>query len=115
MSVTPTQYFRLLARLQKVSEQEASLILKALPSVFRDQIKGLTFKFDDRPSKAMIENGIDPDRLCLTDTTTQVIHIFLMNIHDRHAKIPGDFRKELRRLILTELADYAGVEMDLGD
>jgi len=115
MTVNSPQYYRLLRRLQNVAELEASTMLKALPSEFKDRAAVMALRLDDRPSKAMIDRGIDPDILALTDGEAEKTHIFLMNLHDRYGKLPGDFRHELRRCLAQELSDWVGMEVDLAE
>jgi len=43
------------------------------------------------------------------------IVVFLMNFYERYAAERGAFHRELRRTLLKELADMAGVELELGD
>jgi len=38
-----------------------------------------------------------------------------MNLFEKHGRFPGDFRHELRRVILKELADVVGMDIYLED
>ena len=108
-------YYRLLARLRKVAETETAAILARLPDECKERVEGLAFSFHDRPSPQRLEQGIDPDRLAFTDGPAGQIHVFLMNLHDRYGKVPGDFRQELQRVLGQEIAEWMGVEMEFGE
>jgi len=81
-----------------------------MPTEFRERIVGVTVRFDDRPSMAMVARGVESDVLSITEREAKQVVVFLMNLHERYGKHPGEFRQELRRAMLRELADWAGME-----
>jgi len=95
-----------------VAEQERQALLSAIPAVFKARVKGVSIEFEERPSKALIAHGVDPDALSVTEREAQQIVVFLTNLHDRHGAQPGEFRAEVRRVMVRELADWAGTDCD---
>ncbi len=83
---------------------------EAVPTEFKERIAGVTIRFEDRPSKAMIALGGDPDVLSLTERNAKQVVVFLMFLQDRFGKYPEKVRQELRRATLRDLADMAGME-----
>ena len=75
-----------------------------MPKELRERVTGVTIRFEDRPSRKMMERGVDSEALSLTDRDAKQIVVFLMSLHERYGKFPGDFLRELRRTMLQELA-----------
>ena len=99
------------ARRIALEEQDAFLkSLKAQPSEFRERLAGVTIRFDERPSKAMVERGVSPEALSLVERDEKTIVLFLLNLADRYGKFAGDFRRELRRVMAEELEGLTGME-----
>jgi len=84
--------------------------LKAQPPEFVERIAGVVIRFEERPSPAMVERGVSPEALSLTERDGKVVVLFLMSLYDRYGKFAGDFRRELRRVMCQELAGLAGME-----
>ena len=105
------QYHRLLARLKTVAETETQAMLKAAPAEFRERVSGVTVQFEGSPTKDMLARGVDSEAVSTTDRDGHAITIFLMTLHQRCGPEPGRFRQELRRVMLTELADCAGMDV----
>ncbi len=82
------QYHRTLDRLLRAADQDLRDLYKAMPKDFKERV---------------------------TRREEKVIVVFLMNLHARRGKFPGEFRQELRRIMLRELANWAGLEVDFGD
>ena len=66
-------------------------------------------------AKKLLAQGVAAETPSVTRREEQVIVVFLMNLHARCGKFPGEFRRELRRVMLRELASWAGLEVDFGD
>ena len=81
-----------------------------MPPEFTERIAGVVIRFDERPSKEMVERGVSPEALSLTERDGKVIVLFLMNLYDRYGKFAGDYRRELRRVMCEELGGVAGME-----
>jgi len=107
---TTQQYHRLVTRLSKSSEREAKALMRELPKELKERVAGVTIRFTDRPTPAMIERGTSDDALSVTDREAGEIIVFVMNLNDRYAAVLGAFREELKRVLVTELAEWAGAE-----
>jgi hypothetical protein len=104
---------RIFDRARKIALEKQDAFLKSLPTMpsdFVERIAGATIRFEERPSKEMIALGVDPDAVSLTERDGKVVVMFLMCLYDRYGKIPGDYRRELRRVMCEELAGLAGME-----
>jgi hypothetical protein len=115
---TDRQYHYTAERLRRVAAREEHAIfksLKTMPKEFRDRVEGVSFRFEDKPSKGMIENGVKLEALSLIERDAKTITIFLVNVNERYRRLPRDVTPELRKLMLQELADWAGMEIDLGE
>ena len=84
--------------------------LKAAPPEFRERIVGVTVRFDECPSREMLERGVAAEALSLALRDQNTIVLFLMTLYEQYGRFPGDFRRELRRVMCQELADWAGME-----
>lgn len=106
-------HHRLYDRLLKAAEQERLAVLKALPADFRERLDGVDVCFEATPSADMVERGASPEILSETNRDERTITVFLMPLYERHGKFLGEFRRELRKVMLWELADWAGLDVDL--
>jgi hypothetical protein len=106
---------RRMGRLLRMAEQEKTSLFKAMPKEFKARIEGVTLCFEDKPSMAMIERGVQAESLTSTDRESKQITFFLMNLRDQFGRFPTDVRQNLRRTILQELGDWAGIEIDWDD
>jgi len=104
---------RIWDRCRKIASEEQTAFfksLKVMPPEFVERIAGVVIRHEQRPSKEMIDRGVDPDAVSLTERDGKVVILFLLNIRKRYDKVPGDFRREVRRIMCEELADLAGME-----
>jgi len=104
---------RLWDRARRIALEEQTAFfksLKAMPPEFVERIAGVSIRHEQRPSPAMVERGVDPDATSLTERDGKTIVMFLLNIRERYDKVPGDFRREFRRIMCQEMADLAGME-----
>lgn len=109
----PGETQRIWTRALKIASEEKDFFfksLKAQPSEFRERIAGVTIRFDERPSLAMVERGVSPEALSLVERDDKVVVLFLMSLYDRYGKFAGDFRRELRRVLCEELAGLTGMD-----
>ena len=97
--------FQTFTRLRRVAQAELQSVMSALPDEIAQAVHGLDIRFEDRPV------GSDATSLAAGRTLT----IYLMNMFTRHGAVPGEFRSELRRLLVTELAGMAGVDVTWGE
>jgi len=88
-----------------------------LPKECAAQVKDIVIRFEAEPPLAMLERGVDVEALSTVaqGKAGQEIVVFLMNLSKRYGAELGGFRRELRRTMLKELADVAGIEVELGD
>lgn len=100
-------------RLRLMAEQELQGLFKAMPKEFKEWTAGYTIRFEDRPGRELIARGVKAETLCLTDRDTKEITVFLMNLRDRFGRFPGDVRQNFRKAVIQELADNAGLDVDL--
>jgi hypothetical protein len=104
-----------MGRLLRLAEQEKTALFKVMPTEFKTRIEGVTLCFQDRPTKAMLAQGAKPETTSITDRDARTITLFLMNFRDRFGRFPSDIRQNVRRAIVQELADWAGLEIDWED
>ena len=64
------------------ASQDVKDILKALPSGLKETGKTASIRIDDRPTPEMIEAGVPPDAMSMTERESGVIVIFVMNLFD---------------------------------
>ncbi len=84
--------------------------MNALPAEIKERVAGVKIRFMDRPTPVMLERGTKDDALSVTDRQAGEIIVFVMNLNDRYAAVLGAFREELKRALVTELAEWAGGE-----
>lgn len=115
--LSPHEHQRLLARLKMVAEQEKDALFKSMPKDFAERVAGVSIRFEGEPSKDMQASGTSVEALSMVreGKKGREVVVFLMNLQQRYGGEMGGFRRELRRTMLKELADMAGVEMELGD
>ena len=104
---------RIFDRARKIAKEEQTAFfksLKAMPPEFVERIAGVVIRHEQRLSKEMISRGVDPDATSMTERDGKVVVMFLLNIRQQYDKVPGDFRREFRRIMCQELADLAGME-----
>ena len=111
------QYYRSLVRLRAAAEREKADLFKGLPKECAAQVRGVAIRFDAEPTPAMLGRGVDSEAFSAIEQgkAGQEIVVFLLNLSKRYGAELGGFRRELRRTILKELADVAGIEVELGD
>jgi hypothetical protein len=104
---------RIWERCRKIALEEQTALfksLKAMPPEFVERIAGVTIRHEQRPTQTMIARGVDPETVSLTEREDKAVVLFLLNIRQRFDKVPGDFRREFRRIMCQELADLAGMD-----
>lgn len=111
MKPLPPTYYRTLARLTRAAERDVPIIVRALPKELQDRIKGVSFRFEDRPTEKMVEQGVPAEAFSTVDRESGQITVFVMNIFDRHGKTPGEYHLEFRKVLVKELADQAGADV----
>lgn len=116
MTTTPQQH-RILTRLQAAAKREQADLYKSMPKEFAEQVAGIGLLFEGEPTKAMLERGVDADAFSVTQdgANGKEVVVFVINLSKRYGMELGGFKRELRRTMVKELADMAGVEMELGD
>lgn len=100
--------FETFTRLRSVAQAELKVILKALPAEIRQAVHDTQFLFEERPAKG------SPDPEAMSAAQGRIVTIYLMNLFDRYGGQPGEFRVELRKHLVEELAGQAGMEVDWG-
>ena len=58
----------------------------------------------------MVEQGLSSEAFSRTGRESKEVVIFLMNLFERYGEAPGQFKRELRRAMVNELAELAGLE-----
>ena len=115
--MSPHEYQRLLARLKTAAQQEKDALFKTMPKDFAERVADVSIRFEGEPSKDMQARGVSVEAFSMVQEGAdgRELVVFLMNLLQRYGKELGAFRREFRRTLLKELADMAGVEMELGD
>ena len=115
--LSPHEYQRLLARLKVAAQQEKDALFKTMPVDFKERVTDVSIRFEGEPSKDMQARGVSVEAFSMVQEGAggREIVVFLMNLLHRYGKELGAFHRELRRTLLTELADMAGVDLELGD
>ena len=110
-------------RLLALAQAEAEAILQSLPGAVRDKALQLPITYESRPSRALTEDGIEPDTLGLfvgsdygegvasSPIPSQII-LFLNNLWDQATANEDEFRAEVRTTLLHELGHYLGWDED---
>jgi predicted Zn-dependent protease with MMP-like domain len=108
-------------RLRKEAEKEVEATLRALPVPLRERAREVPVTFMAAPSRAMVEDGVDPDLLgvfageAFPDEPAAApmpahIILFLDNIWDEAAGDEENFLREVRTTYLHELGHYLGLD-----
>ena len=69
----------------------------------------------ENPTKEMLARGVKPEALSFVKRDDAEITIFLVNLFERYGKAPGEYREEFRKVLVTEFADWAGMELTRED
>jgi hypothetical protein len=116
--LTKPQYNRLLERVLKVSQRETNTLLKSLPKDFKERLASVpqvAIRFKDRQVRDKNDHRAKVEPLSMTSRDTREIVIYVMPIFEQHGGEPGAFRLALQKVIMQELADWAGIEVDLNE
>ena len=105
--MSPKQCYRV-ERLKAAAERETATVLKSLPPAFRERVKAISIRFEDKPTPKMIEDGVPEDAFSVTNRECKELTVFLMNLFDRHGKEPGEFNMEFRNVLSRELSEWTG-------
>ena len=110
--------------LQSWAQAEVAATVAALPSPLAAHAQFLTVSYEDRPGRALVREGYDPDLLGLfigppmahpeeSPLPSQIV-LFLRNLWDFAEGDQEIFREEVRTTYLHELGHYLGLdEIDL--
>ena len=105
-------------------ERRAAAALEELPEELRRRLEGVAIVIDDRPSKGMVRDGVDPrilglysgvpypDRSVLgSGAFPEVIYLFSRNLE---AEVGGDreLAEQIRITVAHETAHYFGLDDD---
>ncbi len=105
-------------------EELAERALAELPAQLRERLGGVAILVDDRPTEAMVGDGIDPRILGLytgvpfpdqsvlgASAHPEVIHLFQRNLEAETADL-DELREQIRITVLHETAHYFGLDDD---
>lgn len=109
-------------RLLELAHAEVARTLAELPDDLRPRAAALPVSYERFPSRALEEDGIEPDTLGLfvggdfahepdVPVPAQII-LFLENIHDMVEGNEDEFRDEVRLTLVHELGHYLGLDED---
>ncbi len=108
--------------LQAVADEETQRLLGELPPAIREGIRGIPIVFEQVPSRAMVEEGLDPDLLGLfvgdayadpgSDALPPEILLFLVNLWDDADGDEDEYRRQVRITLLHEIGHYLGLGED---
>jgi predicted Zn-dependent protease with MMP-like domain len=112
------------ARLEAEAEAQVCAALAALPPDMRAQAEAVPVVCERAPSRAVVEDGIEPDVLGLfvggtfqerlageTDVPAQVL-LFLENIWDEAGADWREYRRQVRKTLFHEWGHYLGWDED---
>jgi hypothetical protein len=108
---TPRQRQELWVRLQAAAERDLRDLLRDLRRQFPELPRDIPIRFEAEPSKAMLDAGVDADAFCAHEPGTRAIVVYLLNLHAVHGGVPGEFKRELRGILLREIGDRTGVDL----
>ena len=108
-------HYRIFRRLQPAAQKETDAVFRALPKELKERVKGISVCFEPDPTPDMRERGVKPEALSLVNRDAREITIFLMNVFALYGKEPGEFREQFRKVLVTELADWAGMQLTAED
>ena len=104
--------------LHRSALEETTRLLAELPSPIRDKIASIPVVLEKRPSRALIQDGVEDDVMGLfvgDDFTHEgnplppEILLFLENICDEALQDEKIFRAEVRKTLLHEIGHYLGL------
>jgi predicted Zn-dependent protease with MMP-like domain len=110
--------------IQTCAQAEVEATLKELPQLLREHARPLAVSYEDRPGRALLREGYEPDLLGLfigpplahpdeSPLPPQIV-LFLRNLWDFAEGDVDCFREEVRTTYLHELGHYLGLdEIDL--
>jgi predicted Zn-dependent protease with MMP-like domain len=109
-------------KLQSLALAEVEATLAALPKPLREKARKLPVKFERRPGRDLLADGIEPDTLGLfvgpefaheeTVPMPAQIILFLENIWDQAERHEEFFCDEVHTTFLHELGHYLGLDED---
>ena len=109
-------------RLQATAQEEVDALLRVLPAPLRLRARSVPVVFEPRPSRAVLDEGFEPDLLGLfvghdhaevnDDPLPPEILLFLANLWDYAGGDTGAYREEVRRTFMHELGHYLGLDED---
>lgn len=103
-----------------MAEAEVAALLRRLPPDVAALAANVAVRFEPRPSKELVNEGVEPDVLGLFDGTPfneelsdpqpmpPYIFLYLENLRDYAGGDPEIFREEVRLTFLHELGHYLG-------
>ncbi|MCE9612929.1 MAG: hypothetical protein K8T26_01545 [Lentisphaerae bacterium] len=86
-----------------------------MPKDFRERVKGIAIRFEDKPSAALLDQGVPEEAFTTTSRDGKEITVFLMNLFERHGKRPGEFNEELRKVMLAALGCGIGTDLSVDE
>lgn len=108
--------------LRRMAEGETRALLEELPRELADKAGGIIVTCQDRPSAAMIRDGVEPDLLGLyvgeglteafDNPLPPEILLFLENIWDFADCNPEEYKAEVRKTLMHELGHFLGLDED---
>ena len=108
----------------RLAEEELRRFLRALPAELRRRAESIEVIFEKRPSRALVDEGFDPDLMGLFEgpsiadpegegsTLPPRILLFLDSIWDEAEHEERAYREEVRTTLLHELGHYLGLGED---
>ena len=110
------------ARLQELAREEVTGTIAELPDDLRPRAAALPVSYERVPSRAIMEDGIEPDTLGLfvggdfaheeqVPMPAQII-LYLENIRDMVEGNEADFCEEVHITFIHELGHYLGLDED---
>jgi predicted Zn-dependent protease with MMP-like domain len=108
----------------RLADAETRTTLQSLPADLRARAASLPILFEDRPSRALREDGWPDDLLGLfegpaygeaaaaADFTPPAIRLFVGNLRAETGDDPAAFRQEVRTTLLHEIGHYLGLDED---
>ena len=107
----PRRGNRTFERNWSVARREMDRVLKDLPPEAHTRLKDVTIELEQRPPRDLEARGVGADAFGFTDPANRRITIYLLNLHERFGRYPGEFRKEFRSALLREIKHFAGMDL----
>ncbi len=111
---------RLEERLFLAAEEEVAALWRSLPSPLRIKAMAVPVRYEMKPSRAMVRDGIAADLLGLfvgeamneesSDPLPSEVILFLENIYEYVEHDPEAYREEVRQTLLHEIGHFLGLE-----